>query len=109
MRYTFLLLAASLAILTTPARADTPRFDLTIKNHRFEPETLVVPVDTKIELKISNLDPTPEEFESHALNREKVIPGGKTAIVLIGPLNAGEYKFVGEFNEDTAQGRIVAQ
>jgi len=109
MRYTSLLLAGALAILATPALADTPQFDLTIKNHRFEPETLSVPAGTKIKLQISNLDPTPEEFESHELNREKVIPGGKTAVVFIGPLDAGEYQFVGEFNEDTAKGRIVAR
>ena len=109
MHYSSLLLAAALAVLAAPAMADTPQFDLTIKNHRFEPATLVVPVETKFKLKISNLDPTPEEFESHELNREKIIPGGQTAIVFIGPLNAGEYKYFGEFNEDTAQGRIVAQ
>jgi len=109
MRHSSLLLAGALAILATPALADTPQFDLTIKDHRFEPETLVVPVGTKIKLSISNLDPTPEEFESHELSREKIVPGGKTAIVLIGPLDAGEYRYYGEFNQDTAQGRIVAE
>ncbi|MGD8422011.1 MAG: cupredoxin domain-containing protein [Gammaproteobacteria bacterium] len=109
MRYPSLLLAGLLAILAVPAVADTPQFDLTIKDHRFEPETLVVPVGTKVKLKISNLDRTPEEFESHELNREKVIGGGKTAVVFVGPLEAGEYRFFGEFNQDTAQGRIVAE
>ena len=109
MRYPSLLLAGVLAILAVPALADTPQFDLTIKDHRFEPETLVVPVGTKVKLKISNLDSTPEEFESHELNREKVIGGGKTAVVFVGPLEAGEYRFFGEFNQDTAQGRIVAE
>jgi plastocyanin len=109
MRYPSLLLTAALAVLATPVLADTPQFELTIKDHRFEPETLVVPVGTTIRLKISNLDATPEEFESHDLNREKIILGGNTAIVLIGPLDAGEYRYFGEFNEDTAKGRIVAQ
>ncbi|HKJ52834.1 MAG TPA: cupredoxin domain-containing protein [Gammaproteobacteria bacterium] len=109
MRHSSLLLAGALAILAIPAAADTPQFDLTIKDHRFEPETLVVPAGTKIKLSISNLDPTPEEFESHELNREKIVPGGKMAIVFIGPLEAGEYRYYGEFNQDTAQGRIVAE
>jgi len=39
------------------------------------PTVLKVPANQRIKLTVQNLDPTPEEFESHALNREKVIPG----------------------------------
>ena len=82
---------------------------LVIENHRFQPETVNVPVGQKIKLLIENRDATPEEFESHALNREKVIPAKSTGTVYIGPLAAGKYPFVGEFNEKTAKGVIVAQ
>ena len=82
---------------------------LVIENHRFQPETVNVPVGQKIKLIIENRDATPEEFESHALNREKVIPAKSTATVYIGPLAAGSYPFVGEFNEKTAKGVIVAK
>jgi hypothetical protein len=58
---------------------------------------------------VENRDSTPEEFESHSLKREKVIPGKSSATILIGPLKAGEYKFVGEFHEATAKGVIVAK
>ena len=68
-----------------------------------------VPTGKKVKLLIENRDSTPEEFESHSLNREKVIPGKSTGTVYIGPLAAGSYPFVGEFNEKTAKGVIVAK
>ena len=46
-----------------------------------------------------NEDSTPEEFESHQLNREKVIAAGSAASIFIGPLKPGKYAFVGEFHE----------
>jgi len=58
---------------------------------------------------VDNQDPTPEEFESHSMNREKVIPGGKKASIFIGPLKPGRYTFFGEYNEKTAQGVVIAE
>jgi hypothetical protein len=57
---------------------------------------------------VHNQDPTPEEFESYELNREKIIPANSAAIVYIGPLSPGEYPFFGEFNPKTAQGVLIA-
>ena len=82
---------------------------IVIENHRFQPDTFNVPVGQKVKLVIENRDSTPEEFESHSLNREKVIPAKSTATVYIGPLDAGRYPFVGEFNDKTAKGVIVAK
>lgn len=47
-----------------------------IKDHRFTPAEVKAPAGQKIRLVIENQDPTPEEFESYALNREKIVPGG---------------------------------
>jgi len=102
------LLAAGFAF-SAQAFADTPEYTITIKNHRFEPEELRVPAGKKIKLIVVNEDPTPEEFESYELNREKIIGGGRKAIIFIGPLKPGTYPFFGEFNMDTAQGRIIAE
>ena len=84
-------------------------FRLVIERHRFTPERIEVPAGRKVKLVVENRDATPEEFESHALNREKVIPGKSSATIFIGPLKPGEYAFVGEFNEKTAKGVIVAK
>lgn len=92
-----------------PARADMPTFNLSIKDHKFDPETIEIPADQKVKLVVKNLDPTPEEFESTDLNREKIISGSGEGIVYIGPLKPGTYGFFGDFNQKTAQGRIVAK
>lgn len=105
-----LLPAALLALAAGAASAEGPaEFTITIKDHTFEPAELVVPAGQKIKLKVVNADPTPEEFESHELNREKVIPGKATAMIFVGPLKAGEYPFFGEFNPKTAQGKLIVK
>ena len=106
----YLILAATLvAAPWSSAFASDDAYTLTLKGHQFDPTELKVPAGQKVKLTVQNLDSTPEEFESHELNREKVIPGGKSAIVYIGPLEAGRYPFVGEFHEDTAKGVIIAE
>jgi hypothetical protein len=102
-------LSTLLLALATTAVADVLEFHLVVHNHRFEPTTLAVPAGQKIKLVVENLDATPEEFESHALKREKLVPGKSKAIVMIGPLKPGSYSFYGEFNPQTATGSIVAR
>jgi len=105
----FLLLAALLAGPSPVDAAERESYTLTIKNNRFDPVVLRVPSDRKLKLVIRNLDPTPEEFESYSLNREKVVSGNGTITVYVGPLKPGTYKFFGDFHQDTAQGRLVAE
>jgi plastocyanin len=109
MRAHRLLACLAFAAAITAAGAAEPEFTLVIKNHRFEPTELKVPAGQRVKLLVHNQDSTPEEFESHSLNREKVIPGGAKATIFIGPLKPGRYTFFGEFNEKTAQGAVVAQ
>ncbi|WP_039913744.1 cupredoxin domain-containing protein [Cellvibrio mixtus] len=104
-KFILILLCMSPAI----SAATVPEFTIEIHDHLFFPSTLVVPADTKVKLIIINKDPTPEEFESYELNREKVIMGGARAVIFIGPLKSGDYPFFGEFNPKTAQGVIRAQ
>jgi len=98
-----------LLALPVAALAATPEIPLVIKDHRFEPAEVRVPAGTKVKLVVDNRDATPEEFESHELNREKVIPGGAKASIFIGPLTPGRYPFFGEFNEATAKGVVIAE
>lgn len=91
------------------ALGETPEFKLNIKGHQFAPSEIRIPADKKVKLLVSNEDATSEEFESHALNREKVIPGGSTAVIFIGPLRPGRYPFEGEFNPATAKGAVIAE
>ena len=99
----------ALTSIVSPVFAATPVFEIEIRDHLFYPSTLIIPANTKVKLIVYNRDSTPEEFESYELNREKIIMGGRKAIVFIGPLRPGEYPFFGEFNPSTAQGKVVAE
>ncbi len=101
------LLAAVLAVAAGGASAET--LTVVIKDHRFEPAEIEVPAGAPFELLVKNADATPEEFESHDLDLEKVIPGGAEAVLKIDALDPGVYEFVGEFHEDSAKGRIVVK
>ncbi len=106
-----LAVSGLLLCLAAPVAAEeaTQSYTITIKNHRFEPSELKVPAGQKIRLLVKNTDASAEEFESHDLHREKVIPGGAEAIINLRPLDKGTYKFFGEFHEETAQGKIIAE
>ena len=105
-----ILLVAALAAAATAAHAaGEPEFTLTLRDHRFTPSEVRVPAKVKVKLVIDNQDGSPEEFDSHALNREKVIPGKSKATIYIGPLAPGRYSFMGEFNASTAQGVVIAE
>jgi high-affinity iron transporter len=103
--------AALLAFVTChtpPAYADDLPV-LLFHNHRFEPARIEVPAHQKFRLLVKNTDDTADELESVDLNREKLVAPGKTITVFLGPLDPGEYKFFGDFHQDTAQGVMVAK
>jgi plastocyanin len=104
-----LLAACLVSALIAPVAARADDFTLTIKDHKFTPSELKVSAGKRHTITVVNNDGTPEEFESHALKVEKVIPGNAKGVVRIGPLKAGKYPFVGEFHEDSAKGVIVVE
>ena len=103
------LAAVAASLVVSSAIAATAQYVLVIRDHRFEPASIEVPAGQAITLVVKNTDATPEEFESHELDREKVILGGQQAVIRLGPLSPGIYPFVGEFHEDTAKGTIVVK
>jgi plastocyanin domain-containing protein len=105
------LVIAALMSLSLGALAQAPEagITITIKDHKFSPDRIEIAAGKKVKVLVENKDATPEEFESEDLKVEKVIPGNSKATIYIGPLKAGEYKFVGEFNQKTAKGVVVAK
>jgi hypothetical protein len=89
--------------------AGEPQLSVVIEGHKFMPDRIEVPAGKKVRLTVENRDAGAEEFESEALRIEKVIPGKGKGIVWVGPLKPGEYKFIGEYNEKTAHGVVVAK
>lgn len=107
------LTAPALAMLMAlasapPSYAEEASYALTIADGKFQPESLEVKAGKGFKLTITNAQKRPAEFESHQLKREKVIPPGATAIVNVGPLQPGTYKFFDDFNPST-KGEIVAK
>ena len=105
----FVLALLSVGVMAGNALAAEPELMLVIKNHQFEPSELKVPAGQRVKLVVHNQDTTPEEFESHSLNREKVIPAGSKVSIYIGPLKPGRYSFYGEYNPASAKGVVVAE
>jgi len=103
-RWRWCLLPAAL-LLSLPASA--AEYKITIQAHHFVPDTLQITANERHRITILNQDDTPEEFESYSLNREKVVAGKSKIIIFLPPLASGEYPFFGEFNQKTAQGRII--
>ena len=105
-----------LVILTTVAMvaagAATARADdyvVTIKDHRFTPAEIKVPANQRVTITVINEDATAEEFESGVMKVEKVVAGKSKGTVRIGPLKPGRYPFIGEYNEATAKGAVIAE
>ena len=109
MRISFISLLVFGTLLVPSVQAAENEVALAIHNHRFTPAEIKVPANQRIKLQVHNQDGTPEEFESHSLNREKLIPAGSKAVIYIGPLKPGRYDFFGEFNPTTAKGVVVAE
>jgi plastocyanin len=104
-----LILACGLLLGAFPAAAGDTDFQLVIREHKFVPAEITVPARKKIKLVIENQDATAEEFESHELNREKVVPPQGKITIFVGPLEPGRYPFFGEFHKETAKGVLIAK
>ena len=104
---------AALAIVVLLTAAPSVRAEdspmLVFREHRIVPDRLEVPAGVKFRLLVKNTDATAEEFESSALNREKLVAPWQTITVFLGPLEPGEYKIFGDFHQDTARGVLIAK
>ena len=105
----YTIIAFCFLIGCSKSTSDMQERELTIQNHRFTPEEIIIPANTKIKLIIHNEDNEAEEFECPSLRREKIIPSKSTTSIIITPLKKGLYEFFGEFNKDTAQGKIKVE
>ena len=100
--------AVILAGLAFSAPVSAEDYVITLKDNQFSPQDLAIPAGQKVKVTIKNQTSSSAEFESHELNREKVISAGGEATVFIGPLSAGNYAYMNEFHPD-AKGTITAK
>jgi len=103
------VLLAGLCLCSAAIADDPTPINVTLKDHRFVPAEIHVPVGKRTVLIVRNEDATAEEFDSTALQIEKVIVGGTYATIRLHPLGPGRYPFMGEFHPDTAQGVVISE
>ena len=97
-------------LMASPAHADeADAIKLVIKDHKFTPDRIEIPAGRKVKVLVQNDDGTPEEFDSMDLHRERIVTGGSQIVIFIGPLDKGEYKFMGEYHSDSANGVVVVK
>jgi hypothetical protein len=103
------VLLAGLCLGGVAVAEDPAPIAVILKDHRFAPSEIHVPVGKRMVLVVHNEDTTPEEFDSSALQIEKVITGGTYATIRLHPLGPGRYPFMGEFHPDSAQGVVISE
>jgi hypothetical protein len=103
------LILAGLCLYGTAAADDPAQIAVKLKDHRFEPAEIHVQTGKPTVLIVTNEDTTAEEFDSTALQVEKVIAGGHYATIRLRPLAPGRFPFMGEFHSDTATGVVVSE
>ena len=95
--------------LAAASADDATVVKLSLKDHKFSPAEATAPVGKPFRLEVTNLDPTPAEFESKPLRIEKLVPAGGAITVPVRALPAGRYRFFDDYHEDAAHGFLVAQ
>lgn len=105
-----LMALGAFLLFSLPAHAEgsDSNYIITLKDHQFSPKELTIPADQKIKLTVKNAEPTPVEFESSDMNREKVVAPNSEVTVFIGPLETGSYAYFDDFHRETT-GTIVAK
>lgn len=87
---------------------DAVTFRLQMAEGKLNPARIEVPAGKRIRIEVSNAGHGAAEFESLELRKEKVLAPGAESVVVIAPLERGEYKFFDDFRHE-AQGVIVAK
>jgi heme/copper-type cytochrome/quinol oxidase subunit 2 len=82
---------------------------LSLSGHKFTPSAITVPANQKFQIKVTNSDDTPAEFESHDLKVEKIVVPGGTVTVTAGPLKPGTYQFFDDYHPDDAAGTVTVK
>lgn len=98
------------AVVLGHVLADEPSsIEVMIRNHRFTPSEIHVPVGKVVALDIRNEDASAEDFDVRRLGLESIIAGNGSGIVWLRELKQGRYPFFGDYHSGTANGVVVAE
>jgi hypothetical protein len=102
-------LIAALILIAAAAPAMADPVELTLDGHKFAPADFTAPANQRFQIKVTNRDDTPAEFESHDLKVEKIVVPGGAVTVWAGPLKPGTYQFFDDYHPDQASGTVTVK
>ena len=82
---------------------------ISIKSKKFVPDEIHIRANQAVTFRIINEDATPVEFESSDLNKEKLVPPGKTIDIPLKGLKPGTYEFFSDFGPKDLRGKIIVE
>jgi plastocyanin len=101
-------IATSLAAAAPLARAeDGTTFEVSVKDHQFQPAEFKAAAGTAIVFKVKNLGTDPVEFESEPLQFETVVKPSAEITVKVKPQKPGHYVFFDDLHQETKGTLIV--
>lgn len=89
------------------APADMPVVTITLKDHRFTPDSITVSAGQKVKFDITNRDASADDFDSDDLHVDRDLKPHERVTFIVGPLKPGRYAFKGELHAATAHGEVV--
>lgn len=105
----FLALGIGWLVANAPARAEVPTFTIEFHDGKLTPVLIQVPANTQVRIELNNTGKTPAEFESHELHIEKVVVPNSKSMVVLRPLDPGQYGYFDDFHEDAPKGVLIAK
>lgn len=92
------------------ARADDlATYEITLKDHHFNPAEIHVPSGKPFFVVVTNASDAPDEFEMLIPALEKTLQPGQQGKVKIKPLGPGRFPFFGESDPDNEQGAFISE
>jgi plastocyanin len=112
----FIMKAATAVVVVTAFAASAPMvsaddgttFEVSVKDHQFQPAEFKAAAGTAIVFKVKNLDTAPVEFESEPLQFETVVKPNAEIVVKVKPQKPGHYVFFDDLHQET-KGTLVVE
>jgi plastocyanin len=101
-------IAASFAVAVPQAKAEDATFEVSVKDHQFQPAEFKAAAGAAIVFKVKNLGAEPVEFESEPLQFETVVKPNAEITVKVKPQKPGRYVFFDDLHQDT-KGTLVVE
>ncbi len=105
----FLAVGVCWLVMQSPVRADVPSFTIEFHDGKLAPVLIQVPANTQVRIELNNTGKTPAEFESHELHIEKVVVPNSKSVVILRPLDPGQYGYFDDFHEDAPKGMLIVK